>query len=435
MLKVAGAASIAELFEDQVPANLLFQESFGLPPALSEPEIQRELGALAASNRSTGQVVSFLGGGISDHFIPAAVGMVANRSEFLTAYTPYQPEASQGTLQAFFEYQTLVCRLFGMDVSNASLYDGASALGEALFLALGAKPDATSVLLPATLHPDYRALVGTYLKHFGIRIDVVPMRDGVTDVDAMREMAGPDTAAVVVQHPNYFGCLEDAGEFSRIARRAGALLVAVCDPLSLGVLGPPGTYGADIAVGEGQSLGLRQWCGGETLGIFTCKKEFTRRIPGRLVGIAHDRCDRRGYVLTLQTREQHIRREKATSNICTNHAHNALRATIHLSLMGARGLAWASRRCVRNLHRFRTAIRALKPQADAFGAPCFKEMTVRLREPAEKACAELVSKGFYAGVPAGPAWPDFENLLLVCVTEQRTDDEIDRFAKVLGDYL
>jgi glycine dehydrogenase subunit 1 len=432
MLSRVGADSIDRLFLDQVPDALEHRGDFGLPPAMAESEILREFADLAARNTSTQQAVSFLGGGIYDHFIPAAVAAVANRAEFVTAYTPYQPEASQGTLQAFFEFQTMVARLFAMDVSNASLYDGASALGEALFMALQLKPDRRTVILPAALHPDSAALAATYLRHFDVKIVTAPEVGGLTDIAALRAMAGADTSAIVLQQPNYLGSLEDARAFAEVARGAGALLVASADPVSLGVIAPPGEYGADIAVGEGQGLGLRQWAGGETLGLFACRKDFVRRMPGRLVGLARDRRDRRGFVLTLQTREQHIRRDKATSNICTNHAHNALRATIFMALMGPRGMERIARGCVRNTRRLRAALAGnlAHPQA-----PVFKEFVVRTRRPAVEVCGAMLARGYLAGVPLGRLGRNHEDKLLVCVTERRTDGEIDGFAAALKECI
>ena len=435
MLAKVDAASIDELFADQVPAGTEFHGQLGLPPPLSEAELVGEMSALAARNTTTQQAVSFLGGGIYDHFIPSAVGAIANRSEFVTAYTPYQPEASQGTLQAFFEFQTMVTRLFGMDVSNASLYDGASALGEALFLALQVKADRKLVLVPSTLHPDYRALATTYMRHFDVAVEAVPAdASGRMDAAALRARAG-EAAAVVLQQPNYLGIIEQAHDVSRIAHEAGALVVAVCDPLSLGLLAPPGEYDADIAVGEGQPLGLRQWLGGESLGLFACRKDFVRRMPGRLVGLARDREGRRGFVLTLQTREQHIRRDKATSNICTNHAHNALRATIFLSLMGPAGLARMARGCVRNTRLLLNLVSAAKPGAVAFDAPVFKEFVVRTAGPATEARDALLAEGFLAGVPLSRLGPDYDRMLLVCATERRTTQEIEAFAKALARFL
>ncbi|MBX7244165.1 MAG: aminomethyl-transferring glycine dehydrogenase subunit GcvPA [Candidatus Sumerlaeaceae bacterium] len=435
MLAACGAESIDQIFSDQIPAEYAWNKTFGLPPALSELEIQRELGALAATNRNSTDTVSFLGGGIYDHFCPAAVGAIANRSEFVTSYTPYQPEASQGTLQAFFEFQSLVTRLFATDVSNASLYDGATALGESLFMALGARPDRSTILVSETVHPDSRALAATYLKHFDVKLVTVPQSGGTTDLAQLKEAIGPDTAAVVLQHPNYFGCLEEAEEVAKLAHEAGALLISICDPISLGLLAPPGEYDADIAIAEGQCLGLREFGGGETLGLFTCKKEHVRRVPGRLVGIAKDKYDRQGFVLTLQTREQHIRRDKATSNICTNHAHNALRATIFLCLMGPQGMEHVARMSARNTARLRDAIVSKAPKAIAFEAPCFKEFVVRTKLPAIEVCRRALEKNFFAGVPLGHLGPGFENHLLVCATEKRTDAEIDQFSEVLAPCL
>jgi glycine dehydrogenase subunit 1 len=437
MLEVIGASSIDELFETQVPLEFHLRRDLGLPPALSELEIQQELGELAARNSSCATHVCFAGGGIYDHFVPSAIMAVAGRSEFVTGYTPYQPEVSQGTLQAFFEYQTMVSRLYGMPVSNASLYDGATALGEALLLALNARDGANTVLLPQALHPDYRALVETYLSELGVEIKPIPLApDGKTDTQALKKLVSEQVAAVVVQHPNYLGCLEDTADFVSAAQSVDALTVAVADPLSLALLTPPGEWGADIAVGEGQALGLNPYAGGETLGLFTCKQEFMRRIPGRLVGMAQDRNNKRGFVLTLQTREQHIRRGKATSNICTNHAHNALRATIHLCLMGPQGMQRAATACVRGTQRLKKTLISRKPSAVPFSAPVFKEFVVQLACPAREAIDALHKRGFIGGVDLEPALgSDFRNALLVAVTEKRTDQQIDRFAAALGEYL
>lgn len=436
MLEAVGAATIDEIFDDQIPSDLQYKDKFEIPPALSELELQNHLPQLAAKNIATGSLISFLGGGIYDHFIPTAIMHVANRSEYVTGYTPYQPEASQGLLQAFFEYQTLICRLYDMPVSNASLYDGASALGEAVFLALGVHPDRNRVLMAESVHPHYRALVRTYMAHFGTKVSLMKSVDGRVDIESLRDVAGDDVAAVVVQHPNYFGCLEDVKAVEKLARESGALFIVIADPLSLGYLAPPGSYGADIAIGEGQPLGLNQYAGGETVGIFTCKTEFIRKVPGRLVGVTTDKDDRRGYVLTLQTREQHIRRAKATSNICTNHAHNALRSTIYMCLMGPQGMARVARACVRNTQRLKTAITKKNADAVAFGAPVFKEFVVRTVKPAAQVRDELLQKGFLAGTPLSDTCGDgYDNLLLVAVTEKRTDAEIDRFVDLLGEYL
>jgi glycine dehydrogenase subunit 1 len=437
MLDAIGASSIDQFFHEQVPAEFHLTKDLGLPPALSELEIQQELGGMAARNQSCATLSCFAGGGIYDHFVPSGIMSVAGRSEFVTGYTPYQPETSQGTLQAFFEYQTLISRLYALPVSNASLYDGASALGEALLLALSVREGANAVVLPEALHPDYRALVKTYLSEIGVEVRLARVStNGTTDLSHLRELVGPDVAAVSVQHPNYLGCLENTAEFVKAAQAADALTVAVADPTTLGVLQPPGDWGADIAVGEGQGLGLNPYAGGETLGLFACKQDFIRKIPGRLVGVAQDRQNRRGFVLTLQTREQHIRRGKATSNICTNHAHNALRATIHLCLMGPQGLARIGRACVRNTQRLRQAIAARKPAALPTSSPTFKEFVVELACPAQEVIETLIPRGFLAGVALEPALgPKYRNRMLVSVTEKRTDAEIDRFATILGEYL
>jgi glycine dehydrogenase subunit 1 len=302
-------------------------------------------------------------------------------------------------------------------------------------MALSIKSDRSEIILPETLHPDYHKLAGTYLSHFDSSIALAPAKDGITNVALLKKLAGQKTAAIVIQHPNYFGCLEEAEEISRIAHDCGALLIAVADPISLGLLAPPGAYGADIAIGEGQCLGLHQYAGGETLGVFTCARDFIRKVPGRLVGVARDRENRRGFVLTLQTREQHIRRGKATSNICTNHAHNALRATIYLCLMGPQGVARVARACARNTQRLRSAIEEIRPEAIAFKSPVFKELVIRCSGAATETRDALFERGFMAGVPLNALGDSHNNHLLVAVTEKRTDVEIDDFANVLGEYL
>lgn len=436
MLAAVDATSIDEIFNDQIPSALQHKDTFDIPTALSELELQGHLTRMAARNQAADSLTSFMGGGIYDHFVPTAIMHVANRSEFVTGYTPYQPEASQGLLQAFFEYQTLLSRLYDMPVSNASLYDGASAVGEAVFMALAVHPDRNRIVMSESVHPDSRALVATYMAHFNTKVDIVKAGNGLTDVQALGESLGDDVAAVVVQHPNYFGCLEDVHEIEKRVRESGALFIVVADPISLGVLAPPGTYGADIAVGEGQPLGLNQYAGGESVGIFTCKSEFMRKVPGRLVGQTKDREDRRGFVLTLQTREQHIRRAKATSNICTNHAHNALRASIYMCLMGPQGMGEVARACVRNTNRLKSAILKKHTDAIAFTAPVFKEFVIRTNRPAQQVRDALLLKGYLAGTPLfETCGSGYENLLLVATTEKRTDAEIDGFAEALGEFL
>jgi glycine dehydrogenase subunit 1 len=316
MLKTIGVSSFDELLKG-IPEEVRFKGDLGLPPPMSEFEVEKLLKAIAGQNAHTGTHVCFLGGGAYDHFIPAAVGHVISRPEFYTSYTPYQPEVSQGNLQAIYEYQTMICELTGMDAANASVYDGASALAEAALLCQ-AHTGREEIIISKSVHPFYRKVAATYCHRSGIVLKEVDVRQGVTDVDALRSAAGPGTAGVLVQHPNFFGLLEPVHEIEAVVHGAGGLYVTSVDPISLALLKPPGEFGADVATGEGQALGNPLNFGGPYLGIFAIKQELIRRLPGRLAGVTQDNQGRRGFVLTLQTREQHIRREKATSSICTN---------------------------------------------------------------------------------------------------------------------
>jgi len=345
MLEAIGAASVDELFET-VPADLHLDRDLDLPPALGELELTTHMTGLAAKNAPAGQSVSFLGAGSYDHFIPAVVDFVAARSEFYTSYTPYQAEASQGTLQALFEYQTLVTQLTGMDVSNASLYDGASAAAEAVLMALGATRRWGKVVTAASIHPEYRQTLATYLTNLDVELVTLATPQGTVAPDDLARAVDDRTACVLVQHPNFFGCLEDVRSMVEIAHKAGALFVVSVDPISLGLLARPGDYGADVVVAEGQSLGSPMSFGGPYLGIMACRDEFVRRMPGRLVGQTVDRRGKTCWVLTLQTREQHIRREKATSNICTNQGLLALRAAVYLAAMGPQGMRSVAELCL-----------------------------------------------------------------------------------------
>ena len=336
MLEVIGAASIDELFT-QIPDELRLDRPLELPPPLTEMELEAEITRQAERNVS--QRVCFLGGGAYDHFIPAVVDEITSRGEFYTAYTPYQPEASQGALQAFFEYQSLVCRLTSMDVSNASLYEGGTAVSEAAFMAMRVTGRYGKVVILDSVHPEYRHILRTYTHNLETEVLSVPTPEGTADLNRVREAIDAETACLIWQYPNFLGCLEEAAELSQIAHERGALAVVSFDPLSLGVLQRPGEYGADIAVAEGQGLGTPLQYGGPYLGVLACRDEFVRKMPGRLVAETTDRDGRRCYVLGLQTREQHIRRDKATSNICTNQGLLALRATVYLSLLGPQGLS------------------------------------------------------------------------------------------------
>ncbi|MBM4051005.1 MAG: aminomethyl-transferring glycine dehydrogenase subunit GcvPA, partial [Planctomycetes bacterium] len=377
MLKAAGVGSLDELFAS-IPAHLKLNRPLDLPPALSELELLGHVSDLARRNRHLDECVSFLGAGVYDHFIPAVVDQLASRSEFYTSYTPYQPEVSQGVLQVFFEYQTLICQLTGMDVSNASMYDGASALAEAVLMACHiASPGAKRrALVPRTLHPEYRHVLRTYMKHFELELVEIGYEDGIIRLDELERECKSGAACVVVQNPNFFGCVEPVRRISAVAKQAGALLVACVDPISLGILEAPGAYGADIVVGDGQPLGNHPSFGGPHFGFMACRQEFVRKMPGRIVGETVDHDGRRGFVLTLQTREQHIRREKATSNICTSMALCALRGTVYLAALGKLGLRRVAELCLQKSHYLRDEIAKLPGFKPRFTAPFFKEFAV-----------------------------------------------------------
>jgi glycine dehydrogenase subunit 1 len=434
MLEAIGARSIDELFA-MVPEELRLDRALGLPAAMGEMELTACMKDLAGRNVAAAETACFLGGGSYDHFIPAVVDFVAARSEFYTSYTPYQPEASQGNLQALFEYQTLVARLTGMDVSNSSLYDGAGATAEAVLMALGAT-GRPRVVIPESVHPEYRQVLATYLANLDAEIVTLDAcKTGAATAESIERAVDERTACVVVQQPNFFGCLEEVEAAAEIAHRAGALMVAVVDPISLGLLKRPGDYGADIVAAEGQSLGNPMAFGGPYLGILACRERFVRRMPGRLVGQTLDRQGRRCWVLTLQTREQHIRREKATSNICTNQALLALRAAVYLAAMGPAGLRDVAELCLQKARYARERLAAAGKLASAFDRPVFKEFVVRLpgggREDVEALVARALERDILAGVPLSRWYPELSDCLLVAVTEKRTKAEIDRLAECL----
>jgi glycine dehydrogenase subunit 1 len=429
MLAAIGAASIDELFA-MVPAELRLERALCVPPGMGELELTAHLSELAAANTPAVETACFLGGGSYDHFIPAVVDMVAARSEFYTAYTPYQPEASQGSLQAFFEYQTLVAQLTGMDVSNASLYDGGSAAAEAVLMAMHAT-GRSRVVTAASVHPEYRQILATYLANLAVDLVTLDAPQGTVSMSELAAAVDERTACVLLQHPNFFGCLEEIEPAAEIAHKTGALLVAAVDPISLGILKRPGDLGADIVVAEGQSLGNPMAFGGPYVGLMACREQFLRRMPGRLVGQTVDQHGRRCWVLTLQTREQHIRREKATSNICTNQGLLALRATVYLTLMGPSGMRSVAELCLQKARYAAERLAAVPTLAAKFDRPTFKEFVVRSKG---RAVEELVEKcrreKILAGVPLGQWYPQLADCLLVAVTERRTKKEIDRLASV-----
>jgi glycine dehydrogenase subunit 1 len=429
MLETIGVASVTDLFE-QIPVGVRLGRQLDLEPALSEPELVAHLGDLAARNVDTGREISFLGAGIYDHYVPAVVDAVLARGEFLTAYTPYQPEMSQGVLQAIFEYQTAICELTGMDVSNASGYDGTTVAADACYVARHAT-GRTRVVLAESLNPQVRQVVKTYAPGFGLEVVEVPHRNGVTDPDDLRQ-AADDAACVIFQQPNFFGCLEPAPDLAAVTNDAGALAVAHVDLVSLGVLEAPGAYGCALAIGEGQSAGNYQSSGGPHYGFFAARSDFIRRMPGRISGETIDSDGRRGFVLTLQTREQHIRREKATSNITTNQTLLALAGLVHLSWLGPQGLREVGETCL-------ALSRYAKEQLTAAGLELvfpeqttFKEFAIRVGRAAKDAVREGRAAGVHPGYALGRDYAGLDDALLVAVTEKRTTGEIDRLVEVLA---
>jgi len=431
MLEAIGARSLEELFA-MVPAELRLSRELDLPPAMGELELTAHLAGLAARNTPATAATCFLGGGSYDHFIPAVVDFVASRSEFYTAYTPYQAEASQGSLQAMFEYQTLIAQLTGMDVSNSSLYDGGSAAAEAVLMALHATGRSGRVVVARSVHPEYRRILATYLANFDTQLTTVATPEGTLAPADLEAAVDQRTACVLVQHPNFFGCLEEVDAIARIAHRAGALLIAAVDPISLGLLERPGDYGADIAVAEGQSLGIPMAFGGPYLGIMACGEKFVRRMPGRLVGQTTDRRGRRCWVLTLQTREQHIRRERATSNICTNQGLMALRATVYLASMGPAGMREVAELCLQKARYAAERLTATGAFRPAFDRPTFKEFVLRAADGHIDRFLETARRqNIFAGIPLGKWYPELADCLLIAVTEKRTKGEIDRLVECL----
>jgi glycine dehydrogenase subunit 1 len=432
MLSAIGVPRLADMFAD-VPAAVLFP-ALDLPPAVSELEIMAEMRALAARNTSVDPALSFLGAGAYHHFRPAIVDYVLGRGEFYTSYTQYQAEASQGYLQALFEYQSMICRLTGMDVSNASHYDAATALAEAVHLALGVgQGKRGKIVMSPAVHPQYRAVVRTYLRGTP-EVRIVGDEDGRAPLTHLTKLVDGETAALVVQSPNFFGQWEALDAVAETVRRAGALLVVVTDPIALGLMPPPGACGADVVVADGQPLGIPPSFGGPYLGIFAARKEYVRRMSGHLVGETVDAEGQRGYVLTLSTREQHIRRAKATSNICTNSAACALAAATYLATLGKQGLRRVAELCYHKSHYAASAIGglpgfAVNPQAPA--QPFFKEFVVRLPRPVTQIDARLREEGIVGGYDLGRDYPHLAGHMLLAVTEVNTRAAIDRLVDAL----
>jgi glycine dehydrogenase subunit 1 len=429
MLAAIGVSSVEELFRD-IPEGVRFGRELDIGPALSEQELSRHLEELAARNIDSGKELSFLGAGIYDHYVPAVVDTVLQRGELLTAYTPYQPEMSQGVLQAIFEYQTVICELTGMDVSNASGYDGTTVAADACYVAKHAT-GRTKVVITEAMNSQVRQVVKTYAPGFGLEVVEVPHRGGATDPGELRE-AATDAACVIFQQPNFFGVLEPAPDLTAAANEAGAIAVAHVDPISLGVLEAPGAYGCGMAIGEGQSAGNYQSFAGPHYGFLAAKHDFIRRMPGRIVGQTLDAAGERGYVLTLQTREQHIRREKATSNITTNQTLLALGGLVHLAWLGPQGLRDVGETCMSLVQyaKGRLAEAGFEPVFPE--QTTFKEFAIRAGRNAQDAIRTTRERGVHPGYALGRDYEGLDDALLVAVTERRTPADIDRLVQALS---
>ncbi|MCE5340072.1 MAG: aminomethyl-transferring glycine dehydrogenase subunit GcvPA [Planctomycetaceae bacterium] len=423
--------SMDGLFAD-IPKEFLTKE-FNLPSGMSEFEVRNRLADLADKNHI--DLTCFLGGGFYDHFIPSAVYALISRSEFYTAYTPYQPEISQGTLQAIFEYQSLICRLTEMQASNASLYDGGTALYEAMMMALRIT-GRNKILIDDSVNPIYRVMIQSYTKNLNIDLEQTKNEQGLVNRKALLEKLDDGTAAIIVQNPNFFGCVDDFTDLAEAAHKKGALLIVSCYPISLGILKTPGAMGADIVTGEGQSLGLPMSFGGPYLGFMATKKDYVRKMPGRIVGRTKDNQGRTGFVLTLQAREQHIRRDKATSNICSNEALCALTALVYSSLLGKDGLKQTAQLCADKASYAWQRLTAVKGVKSKFQAKWFfNEFVIELPANAAEVAGKLIEKGFAAGFPLSRYYEGMENSLLIAVTEKRTKQQIGMLAEALEAVL
>ncbi|NLY76686.1 MAG: aminomethyl-transferring glycine dehydrogenase subunit GcvPA [Tissierellia bacterium] len=430
MLEAIGVSSIDELFKD-IPENVKLNRELNLHPSMSELEVSRYLTKLAQKNKSINQMTCFLGAGAYDHYIPSIIGHITSKSEFYTSYTPYQPEVSQGTLRYIFEYQTLICNLTGMDVSNASLYDGGTAIAEAAFMAA----DITrrkQIIISKTVNPQYREILKTYAHLQNLEIVEVDEEGGVTNLEELREKLSDKTAAVIVQNPNFFGIIEDLKAIEEVTHSIKkTLLIASMNPISLGLLKKPSTLGVDIVVGEGQPLGVSLQFGGPYLGYIATKKEFMRKMPGRIVGETVDLDGNRGYVLTLQAREQHIRREKATSNICSNQGLNTLAAVVYLVSLGKKGLREVAIQSAQKAHYAFKQITKSGKYKPLFDKPFFMEFAVTSDLAPDKVSKALLDEDILGGYALEKDYPQYKNGILYAVTEKRTKEEIDKLSSVL----
>ena len=431
MLQAIGVPSIEDLFAD-VPAEKRFP-TLDLPPALSELDLQQHMAELAGRNLNLAEYACFLGAGAYNHYIPPVVNHLIMRGEFYTAYTPYQPEVSQGTLTAIYEYQSMICQLTGMEVTNASMYDGSTALAEACLMAARiTRRD--KLVLAQTVHPEYRTVVRTYTQGLDLPIETIPYGpSGRVDLDALAKIIDGETACVAVQYPNFFGVVEDLAPIVDIAHKAGALVIVNADPIALGLLKAPGEFDVDIVVGEGQSISLPPYFGGPYLGLFATQMKHVRQLPGRVIGQTTDHDGRRAFVMTLQAREQHIRREKATSNICTNEALVALAATVYLASMGKTGLKRAAELSYHRAHYAAAEITRLPGYSLPFDGPFFKEFAVRMPGPVAEINQRLLGHKILGGYDLGQTYPELANTALLAVTEMNSRAQIDRLVGALGE--
>ncbi|WP_341202141.1 aminomethyl-transferring glycine dehydrogenase subunit GcvPA [Planomicrobium okeanokoites] len=426
MLDTIGIQSIDELFAD-IPEKVRFKGEYNIKPAKSESSLTKELSQLAAKNADSNTYASFLGAGVYDHYKPIIVDHVISRSEFYTAYTPYQPEISQGELQAIFEFQTMISELTGMEIANSSMYDGGTSLAEAGMLAAG-HTRRKKILVSRAVHPESRDVVRSYALGQSIAVEEIPLKDGHTDLDALKEMIDDNTAAVMIQYPNFFGQVENLKEIEPIVHEAGALFTVSSNPLALGALTPPGKLGADITVGDAQPFGIPEAFGGPHCGYFAVTKALMRKVPGRLVGETTDEDGRRGFVLTLQAREQHIRRDKATSNICSNQALNALAASVAMTALGKEGTKEMAIQNITKTYYMKQQLKAAGFEI-AFDGAHFNEIVVKTDSPVKELNASLLQKGMIGGYDLGLSYDEFDNHMLIAVTEQRTKEEIDAFVQ------
>ncbi|RFU66770.1 aminomethyl-transferring glycine dehydrogenase subunit GcvPA [Peribacillus saganii] len=430
MLTTIGVNAVDDLFND-IPESVRFKGEYKIKPAKSETSLVKEMAGLAAKNADLKQYSSFLGAGVYDHYAPIIVDHVISRSEFYTAYTPYQPEISQGELQAIFEFQTMICELTGMDVANSSMYDGGTALAEAAMLSSG-QTRRKKILVSAAVHPESRDVLKTYAKGQYVEVVEIPHKDGVTDIAALNEMISTDIAGVIVQYPNFFGRIEPLKEIEAAVHAHKAMFIVSSNPLALGALTPPGKLGADIVVGDAQPFGIPAAFGGPHCGYFAVTNKLVRKVPGRLVGQTVDEDGKRGFVLTLQAREQHIRRDKATSNICSNQALNALAASVAMTALGKKG---TKQMAIQNIQKAHYAKQALKEKGIeiVFDGPSFNEFVIKLNKPHREVNEKLLQKNIIGGYDLGRSYPELADHMLIAVTELRTKEEIDALATELGD--